>query len=734
MYLGIRHLSPNGAFNVRKYLDEAKPKVVLIEGPSDFTPYISDIANIEVKPPFAILAYTLEAPIKTVIYPFAEYSPEYQAILWCNENNVECKFIDLPSNISLALEQSNDIQNDDKTMVQEIDNSKSIYEFLDEEYGDYETFYESHIEHNTTNYFESVDEFGKQLRLSDPKQDDELNITRERYMKMQINATKTKEVVIITGAYHTEGLKNEVIPFDKSDLKILPQSKVKRTLMPYTYFKLSTHYGYGAGNKAPAYYHMMWETINNNDMESLAYKYITMVAREMRKDGHFASSAQVIDAINLANSLAMLNGNKYPVLRDMQDALITCIGEESYKARALIEVGTKIGSLPKGVSSTATQQDFDNYIKELKLKKYVSVVQQDITLDLRENIRAKTEKGAYLDLNRSFFLNKLSVLGINFGIKQYSSQSGASWKEIWSLYWDTEIEIKLIEASLIGESIDTAVINTMHKQFIDNPTIDTLGNNILNSLLCGLAKSLDEFVAILQAHTIDTADFVGIASCIKNLYEAVSLGNLRKISIDNISEIIAQLYLKATFLITNACYCTDDEVQTIVESMDIINKLVTDIDFIDNNIWLKVVKDLSLNTSINPFLSGYCMAILIERHEISNNEIEEKLGYYLSYGMNGEISANWFEGLCMKNHAYIITNISIWQHLDNYITGLNDEEFKRVLLFLRRAFTRFTSIEKDNVVESLKYIWQVDIDNAVIQDDISTEELDLLMDFDFDDI
>ena len=78
---GVRHFSPAGAYYVRNYLDEIQPKIVLIEGPSDFNELISEITGKNIVPPIAVMAYTLEAPIQTIVYPFAEFSPEYQAIL-----------------------------------------------------------------------------------------------------------------------------------------------------------------------------------------------------------------------------------------------------------------------------------------------------------------------------------------------------------------------------------------------------------------------------------------------------------------------------------------------------------------------------------------------------------------------------------------------------------------------------------------------------------------------------
>ena len=65
---GVRHFSPAGAYYVREYLDKLKPKIVLIEGPSDFNDLIGEIVGKNVSPPIAIMAYTLEAPIQTIVF------------------------------------------------------------------------------------------------------------------------------------------------------------------------------------------------------------------------------------------------------------------------------------------------------------------------------------------------------------------------------------------------------------------------------------------------------------------------------------------------------------------------------------------------------------------------------------------------------------------------------------------------------------------------------------------
>ena len=62
---GIRHLSPAGAWHLRQFLDEKKPKIVLVEGPEDFNDQIPYLTHPETRFPVAVLAYTDATPVQT---------------------------------------------------------------------------------------------------------------------------------------------------------------------------------------------------------------------------------------------------------------------------------------------------------------------------------------------------------------------------------------------------------------------------------------------------------------------------------------------------------------------------------------------------------------------------------------------------------------------------------------------------------------------------------------------
>ena len=109
VFFGVRHLSPAAAFHLRQALDRAQPRLVLVEGPSDLNDQMEWLCHPETEFPAAILAYTKTPPVRTVLWPFAIYSPEVQAILWAHEHGVECRFMDLPSSVFLALREGEEM-------------------------------------------------------------------------------------------------------------------------------------------------------------------------------------------------------------------------------------------------------------------------------------------------------------------------------------------------------------------------------------------------------------------------------------------------------------------------------------------------------------------------------------------------------------------------------------------------------------------------------------------------
>lgn len=744
---GIRHLSPAGAWHLTRFLEEKRPKLVLIEAPSDLEDQIDNITRPETQTPIAILAYTKEAPVRTILYPFAEYSPEYQAICWCKEQGVACRFMDLPSEVFLALPQGGIRENEGE------EGRMSVYELLDKQAGEdgHDTFWERTLEHaeSTEAYHEGANTFGENIREMSKGQERDWPeiLVREAYMRRKIQLAiadgyAPEEIVVVTGAYHVAGLlDSEAKAMTDAELKSLPKVEAKHTLMPYSDYRLSTRSGYGAGNRAPAYYALLWEAMQREDWAYVAESYLSQIAGFQRQSGNPVSSAEVIEGVRLANSLAVLRGSKYPALRDLRDAAVTCLGKGSFPTIALAtadtEIGTRIGALPEGVSNTSIQEDFYRKLRELKLEKYRDIVAQDLSLDLRENRNVSTAKAAFLDLNRSFFLHQLRVLGVSFGRQEATKQDNATWAESWLVRWTPEAEIELVEAALKGDTVMLAASFVMKERVENAVSISEIALVIEDAFECGMAKAVQYATAGLQALAVDAASPMELAKTAQRLSVVLQYGSIRQLDASPLEPILQQIFYRACLILPGECVCNDDASKEMVEAIDQLNAAVLVHEFLDTEEWVKALTEIADRDDLNTKLSGYAMAILLERSRMDNERLKVEVSRRLSKGVPAELGAGWFEGLAMKNRYALIARLSLWESLDNYLDTLDEEEFKRALVFLRRAFADFSAMEKDEIAENLGEIWGLNGQQVseVVNGNLGEAEqqvIESLNDFDFD--
>src|SRR5262245_8054701 len=102
---GIRHHGPGCARSLLAALDQLRPDVVLVEGPPDAEEVLPLLAAEGMQPPVAILIYPAERPQDAVFYPFAEFSPEWQALWYAHARKIPARFMDLPQQHRMPLER-----------------------------------------------------------------------------------------------------------------------------------------------------------------------------------------------------------------------------------------------------------------------------------------------------------------------------------------------------------------------------------------------------------------------------------------------------------------------------------------------------------------------------------------------------------------------------------------------------------------------------------------------------
>src|SRR5215469_5556523 len=124
---GVRHHGPGCARSLRAALEELEPDIVLVEGPPEAQGVLLLLTSETMQPPVALLIYAPDAPQHAVYYPFAQFSPEWQALRYALKHGIPARFIDLPQAIQLAqaMEAAEKAQKEQGKQVAPLDETPS---------------------------------------------------------------------------------------------------------------------------------------------------------------------------------------------------------------------------------------------------------------------------------------------------------------------------------------------------------------------------------------------------------------------------------------------------------------------------------------------------------------------------------------------------------------------------------------------------------------------------------
>ncbi|MCP2729930.1 DUF5682 family protein, partial [Limnofasciculus baicalensis] len=312
---GIRHHGPGSTRALLQALHALKPDAILVEGPPDADSILPLVVHPDMKPPVALIVYRSDRPRQAVYYPFAVFSPEWQAIQYGLIHGVAVRFMDLPqthqfglADLAADLAADGDLAGDGDLVVDGLgdiagdDNlmSSSPSEITTTEirfdplgwlgkaagYSDGESWWEHLVEQrqDSTDLFTAILEAMTVLRQETPPLLDPIEAKREAYMRKIIRTAQKEgfqKIAVVCGAWHSPALAqipttksklqtNSPLPTPKNPLqkthqddtllKKLPKIKIEVTWIPWTYGRLSYKSGYGAGVKSPGWYDHLWHS------------------------------------------------------------------------------------------------------------------------------------------------------------------------------------------------------------------------------------------------------------------------------------------------------------------------------------------------------------------------------------------------------------------------------------------------------------------------------------------
>jgi hypothetical protein len=736
---------------VVRALEKLKPDAVLIEGPPDAADVLEFASKEGMNPPVALLVYEPEAPSNACYYPFAKFSPEWQAIRWGQKKGVKVWFIDLPQALRPRLEVKAGAPKDevdaDETApaaagspptpaVTPASPGGAVEESGEEEeevlrdpleslaraagYPDGEAWWGRLIEERRGNedpigVFDAIREAMGEIRSArdsakagsdapggmrpsllrvDPDEP-----AREAHMRKSIRADMKEgfeRIAVVCGAWHSpvltaDALKQIPAKADDEILRGLTKRKTAATWVPWTYDRLSMFSGYGAGILSPGWYDHLWV-----HHEKFSETWLTRVARLMRDEDLDASPASVIEAVRLADSLAALRGHSIAGLPELTEATLSILCHANPLPMRIIErkliVGVKLGEVPEDAPAVPLQKDLAAQQKTLRLK--VSADDQELDLDQRKDT----------DLARSRLLHRLSILDVPWGKLEGNQKQGTStFHEVWRLQWKPEFAVKVIEAARYGNTVLDAAAGCVRERALKATDLSLLTSMLDHVLLADLPTAVEHLVDRIQELSAVAADVGKLMEALPPLARVLRYGNVRKTDAAIVEPLVTGLLARICAGLLPACSSLDDAAAASMrERIDAVHSSLATLDSAElMGPWRDELVKLG-NADIHGLVAGRCLRLLLDTGARSSEEASTRLSLALSPGNDPGKASAWLEGFLAGSGMVLVHDQRLLAIVDRWVTSLSRDIFEQVCPIARRTFSSFEPPERRQIGDQLK--------------------------------
>lgn len=754
---GIRHHGPGSARSLRLALAAFRPDMILIEGPADADPLVGLVAAEGMSPPVALLAYAPDAPAKAAFWPYAVFSPEWQALRYAVDNDVPVRFCDLPATATLATEDEPGDRFDPLAALAEAggyDDPERWWDAVVETVPDADAFeaiteamgaLRESVEHTggrddmmpetclpdanenpsnggdveTVRNPPAVEHTGELAADSGPEPDsvaeavaespscespseplvvDAHTLRREAYMRQTMRkALKdgARRLAVVCGAWHAPALTGALGPAapDARLLKGLPKTKARLTWVPWTHSRLSTSSGYGAGVTSPGWYHHLFTAT-----ERPIARWLTKVAGVLRAHDLPVSSAHVIEAVRLADALAALRARPLAGLSEVTEATrsVLCGGDETMLRLVIGElvVGEALGAVPEQTPTVPLDADLRAAIRSLRMKQEPSI--RTVDLDLRKE----------REVERSRLLHRLRVLDIEWGTLTTSEvRSTGTFRETWTLQWHPEYAISIIEASRWGTTIrgaaESKILDTASRA---DRSVGELTAALEVALLADLGGATDGLIARLESTAALDHDVTHLLAALPGLIRTLRYGDVRGTDTKALAHVADGLLVRICAGLSAAVTGLDTDAATDLRGLlDAAHTAIhtRDDDWATGE-WLAALRRVADRDDVHGALVGRAVRLLADAGRIDDAEAARRLSAALSVGATAAAKAAWIDGFLGGRGLLLVHDRELLRLIDDWLRGLGDDTFVETLPLLRRTFGAFESGERRAIGQAVR--------------------------------
>jgi len=686
---GIRHHGPGSARSLLAALRGLQPDLILVEGPVEGDEQISWVAHPDFRPPVALLVFRPDEPLSSVFYPFAAFSPEWNALSFALQSNVPVRFMDLPKSHWMALEQDRD-----ELAVRDEDPLDMIAHLAGD--ADFESWWDRLVEsQGDVEVFPAIHEAMLALRSDGSSPVRHIDLLREAAMRQQIRSAQKSgyaNIAVVCGAWHAPALTNpKAAKEDAALLKGLPKVKVQVTWVPWTHGRLMRLSGYGAGIESPGWYEHLWSTA-----EHTTTRWVSRVAQLLRSQDLDASPAQVVDTVRLAEALASFRGRRHVGLTELNDATeAALLFGNTFPLRLIHEkliVGEVLGEVPSEATVAPIQKDLEALQKRLRLKP--EVFPKTLDLDLRKDV----------DRERSQLLHRLQLVQVPWGVPSSTHGKLGTFHELWQLKWNPEFAVELIAAARWGNTVESAASALVQHSARSAQSLPALTLLLEPTLKANLPAAALSLVACVRQIGAVAPDILELMVTIPPLARIARYGDVRDTDQAMVRQAMEELFTRVCVGLPTACGSLSDEAaRLMIDRIATLHQAIVVFDGVAfTGAWSDALHRILQLPQVHGLVGGRAARLLFDLGALAESEVTALASRSTSLGTEPAHGAAWIEGFLEKSGEILLANQKLWTVVDTFVQDLKPSTFQSTLPLLRRTFSTFAAAERRQLGELVR--------------------------------
>ncbi|HEX6870747.1 MAG TPA: DUF5682 family protein [Micromonosporaceae bacterium] len=789
--LGVRHHGPGSARAVRRALAAYQPDVVLIEGPPEADDLVALAADEAMRPPVALLAYPAGTKPKTpprrgaperaaaagepdqvtpsglrksvVYWPFAEFSPEWQAIRWAVRHDVPVRFCDLPTAIRFARanrpvkaatpppgEATPDAEPDgaepDRAEPDraEPDHAEPDGADVEEPGGPGPAEAEPGIAEATPERVDPIGMLARAAGYDDPER------WWEDFVEHQLPAAGEDELAAALAPFAAIG---EAMAAVRSAAPALPAAQQlqeeRREAYMRTVLRAATRTHQRVAVVCGAWHVpaltaplppasadaktlrglarskvvMTWVPWTHGRLASWqgygagvqspgwyhhlftttnhpVSRWLVAVAGVLRGEGLPISSAHVISAVRLAEALATMRGRPLAGLAEVTEAAQAVLCDGDELRLALINRRLVVSERLGAVPELTPSVPLVADLAQTQRR--LRLKPSALATDLDLDLRRD------IDLERSRLLHRLRLLGIEWGVPAAELGGGRRGKgtfwESWRVSWQPEFAVDLIEASGYGMTVPDAATAKVTELAGSASSLSQVTGLVERCLLADLDAAFPAVLRALDERVALDADVTHLMAALPALARTLRYGDVRGTEVGALRAVTHGLVVRMCVGLPTAMTALDDsaaaDVRGHLDEVHAALGLLAEQELLDR--WLTTLEQLSRRDDLHGLLAGRLTRLVLDAGRLDSAEAGRRMGLVLTVGTPPARAAAWIEGFLADGGLLLVHDDRLLALVDSWLASIPADTFVEVLPLLRRTFAEFAPPERRAIGERIR--------------------------------